>query len=379
MMNNYQNGNRDFAVHEEPVIPIPDGLKKNLEGPHANFSLCSPRLVAWNIINSTIETSKTAIKDLYDLAGRQLSETSDYINKIQNNQNKILEDMAIHGVKCKTIYAKLVSPFITGLGSGHPTETGMILDRNTGIPYLPASSIKGVLRLAYAVNNANGQTKVDSSVVARYFGNDSSAANDKRGEVVFLDAYPNAVPELKRDIMNPHYNNYYSGKNAQPIETDSPVPINFIAVKEGVCFVFRYFFLPVEKDSFNDTNVAEIEKAFSTAFTLIGFGGKTTSGYGRFEVLDELKAKLTADRKELQQKQNSIAASKEALEVGKTYEARLVELNKKSKWKAEIIQSGAVGTITNSDHIPADKKQDDTVKVIVRSKLSTGVNLEYIS
>ena len=380
MMNNYQNDNRNPTVYDKPIIPISDGLKKNLESPHANFSLCSPRLVAWNLKNDKIETSKTAIKDLYDLAGKQLSETSDYINKIQDNQNKILKDMAALGVRCKTIYAQLVSPFITGLGSGHPTETGMILDRNTGVPYLPASSIKGVLRLAYAVNKADGQTSVDSSVVARYFGNDSSADKDKRGEIVFLDAYPNAVPELKCDIMNPHYSKYYNGKkteNPLPEETDAPLPIKFIAVKEGVCFVFRYFFLPVQGNTFDDTDADEIEKAFATAFTVIGFGGKTTIGYGRFKVQDKEKAELAAERKASEQKSNAEAASRKSLEVGKIYEAVLTEQNKKGTWKAEIQQSGAKGSITNSVTI-TDKKAGDIVTVKVKSILDSGVNMEYV-
>jgi len=36
--------------------------------------------------------------------------------------------------------------FISGLGSGHPYETGLIWHRTLGVPYLSGSSIKGVLR-----------------------------------------------------------------------------------------------------------------------------------------------------------------------------------------------------------------------------------------
>ena len=38
------------------------------------------------------------------------------------------------------------SRLVVGLGLPHPVETGFLLDRLTGCPYLPASSVKGLLR-----------------------------------------------------------------------------------------------------------------------------------------------------------------------------------------------------------------------------------------
>ena len=47
---------------------------------------------------------------------------------------------------------KLKSDFIIGLGESPPTETGMILDHTIGVPYIPASIIKGAVRFAYTLN-----------------------------------------------------------------------------------------------------------------------------------------------------------------------------------------------------------------------------------
>jgi CRISPR-associated protein Cmr6 len=189
-------------------------------------------------------------------------------------------------VQTFTIKAKTTSPFITGLGSGHPTETGMILDRNIGVPYIPASSIKGVLKLAYAINIANGRKEVPDSELERYFGTaDAKQEKQFRGQLVILDAYPTKDVQLKVDIMNSHYKNYYSGEYKQPVETETPNPKSFLTVKEGTEFCFNCAFMPLELN--DKCNEDEINAMFTTAFERVGFGGKTAIGYGRFVKVDD--------------------------------------------------------------------------------------------
>ena len=81
--------------------------------------------------------------------------------------------------------------------------------------------------------------------------------------------------------MNPHYQNYYSGKNKQPVETESPTPIKFLTVPEGTEFVFNFAFISLEKGDKCDEN--ELNDIIDTAFETVGFGGKTSVGYGRFK------------------------------------------------------------------------------------------------
>ena len=272
------------------MIPIPATEQKLLEKSTANFSLLSPRVVEWTKNKRGEFSSSTEMMQIL-FKKSEISFSSKLLEKIQKKQKAYIDCLKEMSVVSFEIKAKSSSPFITGLGSGHPTETGMILDRNTGLPYIPASSIKGVLRLACAINLAknkysDGNVPDDDETLVRYFGSESDK-NPKRGQLIILDAYSENVPKLKLDIMNPHFGKYYSGENKQPVETESPVPIKFLAVTEGTMFVFRCAFMPLENKILSDNEKQTIQedviKMFDTAFETVGFGGKTAIGYGRFK------------------------------------------------------------------------------------------------
>lgn len=272
------------------MIPIPSTEQKLLEKTTANFSLFSPRIVDW-VENKKGEFASNTemMQKLFEKSKLSFSSSSKLLEKIQISQKAYITYLEKSNISVFEIKAKSSSPFITGLGSGHPTETGMILDRNTGLPYIPASSIKGVLRLSLAINCADSSGNVDENDkrIVKYFGTTSSVQESNRGQLIILDAYPEKVPTLKVDIMNPHFGKYYSGENKQPVETESPVPIKFLAVKEGATFVFRCAFMPVENKILSENERLEIQNdvdaMFKIAFETVGFGGKTAIGYGRFK------------------------------------------------------------------------------------------------
>lgn len=285
MGNNYDKNTREHNSEKpKDFSPIPAEQVQKLSKQTANFSLCSPRLVKWKREKNELKTSTNSIENLSNIFNSK--RLSDEIANKQVKQSSYLDSLKKIGVQTFTIKAKTTSPFITGLGSGHPTETGMILDRNIGVPYIPASSIKGVLRLAYAINIANGRKEVPDSELERYFGTaDTKLEKQFRGQLVILDAYPTKDVQLKVDIMNPHYTKYYDGTNKQPVETESPVPIKFLTVKEGTEFCFNCAFMPLELN--DKCNEDEINAMFTTAFERVGFGGKTAIGYGRFVKVDD--------------------------------------------------------------------------------------------
>lgn len=273
---------RDNRPVVEKFIPIPNDTKDLLKNSKTvNFGLYSPRMTEWG---SDWNASKNNIPDLLLKSKSLYGNIESFINK----KNKVLDSYLAAAkengyiVYEKTMYTK--TPFITGLGSGHPTETGMILDRNLGVPYIPASSVKGVCRLAYAINKAikTGNSTVDDSIFTKYFGS-TSDKNPKRGEVIFLDVYPSEKPELKLDIMNPHFQKYYNGEKSKPLENEDPVPINFLVVSEGCGFTFRCLYKLLENEKEEEIQ-KDIEAFFETAFREVGFGGKTAVGYGRFRL-----------------------------------------------------------------------------------------------
>jgi CRISPR-associated protein Cmr6 len=279
---------KEVVMQDTHIIPLPDTLRPLLQ--RANFSLAFSRLMRWDVDSRTgkFEKPTNEIDNLSTVAKESLhSGISPYLAAIHKRQGRWLDSIREDGAVTISLKARLVSPFISGLGSGHPNETGMILDRNTGCPFLPASSVKGVLRLAYAVNLAakdpslikqEGEHKgeIDDHELRKYFGD-----TDTRGQLCFLDAYPLDTPDITTDIMNPHYGKYYMQTEPRyPVETESPVPVKFLAVESGCEFVFRLFILPPA--SLADSDIAEIHAMFTTAFSRIGFGGKTAIGYGRF-------------------------------------------------------------------------------------------------
>ena len=272
------------------MVPIPAIELNLLEKSTTNFSLLSPRIVEW-VKNKKGEFAADTemMSKLGQKSASAFSSSSKLLEKIQEKQQTYIAYLKEMNVVSFEIKARSSSPFITGLGSGHPTETGMILDRNTGLPYIPASSIKGVLRLARAIKYADADGNVDENneEIVKYFGSTSDAEKSKRGQLIILDAYPKSVPKLKLDIMNPHFGNYYSGESKQPVETESPVPIKFLTVKEGTTFIFRCAFIPLGNKTVSDEEKqiiqTDVDAMFKTAFETVGFGGKTSIGYGRFE------------------------------------------------------------------------------------------------
>lgn len=308
------------------IIPIPKSEQDLLNSTTVNFSLYSPRMVRWgNNKKGEFAFDEEMMTKLKEKSNSSYKATNEILEK-KKTQLKNFFEVSSFVIK-KEINATLTSPFVTGLGSGHPTEAGMILDRNTGLPYIPASSIKGVLRLAYAINLAKGgkvneKGEIDDKELEEYFGTqDTNAKVQKRGSLIFMDAYPKNVPNLKVDIMNPHYSKYYSGENKQPVETENPVPIKFLTVEKDCEFTFRVFYSPLANEVLSEEKIKKVEidirEMFKTAFKTVGFGGKTSIGYGRFKI---------SDNKADAQKQTEKKALPE-LQAGE-YKVEIAERNK---------------------------------------------------
>lgn len=217
---------------------------------------------------------------------------------------------------------------VIGLGDESIYETSIRLHRNYGTPYIPGSALKGVtkhwaiLKLTEKLhgidryNNADffdlaedvqkwleepeedkipkdvsdvrvcvDSTEITFNEFRKIFG-----TQKYEGTIIFFDALPNpesldAVLEL--DIMNPHYQPYYSASDNElrtnpekaPGDWHQPNPIFFLTVPEGIKFQFAIA-------PRNDDGNGLIDKAkaiLRSALTEFGVGAKTSLGYGRFE------------------------------------------------------------------------------------------------
>jgi len=169
---------------------------------------------------------------------------------------------------------RTVGPFVTGLGRNHPVENGFAWHHILGVPYLPGSSVKGMIR-AWATS----WRSVDEETVDRIFGPRESSS-PTIGTVIFLDAFPVKEVQLKGDIMTPHYGPYYQGDET-PSDWHNPIPIPFLVVDTGQEFQFGLMPRHFEKE--NDIeDCKSVSVWLIEALKNIGAGAKTSVGYGRF-------------------------------------------------------------------------------------------------
>jgi len=178
-------------------------------------------------------------------------------------------------------------------------ETSMRLHHIYGIPYIPASGIKGVVR-SYIITekfDSKEEEALRNADFVKVFGGEYAGNEDlsssgevetslpkgmHEGQVTFFDAFPTDKPNLKVDIMNPHYGNYYGDKTNKvaPTDTQSPKPINFLTVEKDT----KFRFMMGAKEGLSTFKIGEntIETWLTEALQKHGLGAKTAVGYGYF-------------------------------------------------------------------------------------------------
>lgn len=187
---------------------------------------------------------------------------------------------------------QLDGPFVTGLGLEHPVENGFLWHHTLGTPYIPGSTLKGLLR-AWLETWAG----IDRDKVAHWFGagsdgRESETGRDRldggsAGSLIFFDAVPIKPVVLASDVMTPHMAKWYEqGHRIQNINTDhekipadwhDPVPVPFLVIREG-----SFHFMIAALDPGEQEALAEVMEHLETALATVGIGAKTAAGYGRF-------------------------------------------------------------------------------------------------
>ncbi|EAR23050.1 type III-B CRISPR module RAMP protein Cmr6 [Nitrococcus mobilis] len=232
--------------------------------------------------------------------------------------------------------ARSTAPFATGLGMEHPLENGFAFLSPYGLPYLPGSGIKGVVRQAareltegeFGEPNADGWSE---PAIDTLFGKPAADDEDtRRGALAFWDAYP--VPDkdkqaLQVEIMTPHQTHYYTGGQS-PHDSGSPNPIRFLAMPPGIRFSF---YVECNRPLLEhlDASLAAAQRwqalldaAFRHAFDWLGFGAKTAVGYGAMAVDEWALGQAEQEAAEKQQ----AATRKAELEAMDPFPRRLEEL-----------------------------------------------------
>ena len=199
--------------------------------------------------------------------------------------------------------AESVAPFTTGLGNEHPLENGFAFLNPYGLPYLPGSGVKGVLRQAareLALGDWGDSNWTDEDIEALFGHEAKEDENHLRGVLSFWDVIPQiSADKLMVEIMTPHQSHYYQDRTS-PHDSGSPNPIPFLTVPPKSSFAFHVVCdlerLPDELKQ-DDLWKTLLQEAFEHAFNWLGFGAKTAVGYGALK-MDENAQKTWQQRQE---------------------------------------------------------------------------------
>ncbi len=258
-----------------------------------------------------------------------------YYDSIQNLNLKLSESLTL----------KPDWRLIVGLGNESIYETSMTLHHIYGFPYIPGSAIKGVTRNYYIndiydrirLNNVEqiniiekilenfklekdnnleykifkskfailkyGQKVEPKETLFNYFSKNTAEIINfqnifgtlgKIGKIIFFDAFPLEPPHIEPDIMNSHYNPYYSdtSEKVPPADYHNPNPIFFLTVKTTP---FKFIIGIKEKDNIvikgeefeGKTSIEVAHEYMRKALSEHGIGAKTAVGYGYFEAVSK--------------------------------------------------------------------------------------------
>lgn len=188
----------------------------------------------------------------------------------------------------RLLHARATTRFVTGLGRAHPVENGFAWHHTLGTPYLPGSSIKGLVR-AWARAAAEDPGLIDALLGA---GPAQDGDPGHVGAVSFLDGVPTDIAGLEMDVMTPHQGAYYQRGEA-PGDWNGPVPIPFLTCSPGMILQIGIVAHARSQRAPAARTVDTAADWLVAALRELGAGAKTAVGYGRFEPVDV--GKLGAD------------------------------------------------------------------------------------
>lgn len=199
-------------------------------------------------------------------------------------------DGSPHGFTLKTTYPGL----LVGSGYGHQTgslgefKLGFFFDHATGLPVIPGSSVKGLLRSAFPGRDERPIVRKNKTEFIQQL-------TEKEGlDVAALEAYVfdgamdgDHLPLHQRDIfLDAHivgtdhpngkifFDDYITPHDEDPLK--NPVPVRFLKIGPGVQFRFNF--------DLKNTGVMKAkdkETLFAAILTTFGIGAKTNVGYGQ--------------------------------------------------------------------------------------------------
>ncbi len=175
------------------------------------------------------------------------------------------------------------------IGTGYPHDAslkeaiklGFSLDYVSGLPYLPGSSLKGILRSAFSE-----QSLIRAYMRPEIHVDELESGIFEQGDV-FLGAYP--IPEQERPVLDMEYITPHNSRFADPI------PVSLMKIRPNVRFVFCFLM----EGEIACAGLEERLELYQTLITELGIGAKTRVGFGRMTERPGMRNTLAFDNEAL--------------------------------------------------------------------------------
>lgn len=174
-------------------------------------------------------------------------------------------------------------------GQDSAFKTGFSFDYITGLPYIPGSSIKGMLRASIEKYKTDvcqwlednigiwADERLFKEIIYEMFGDENNEVNDDKMQnntnVLERDVFLDAIiidgsndKILKSDYITPHSSMF---KN--------PIPIRILAIKPEVKLEFHFL---LREKTIAKMNREQRFKLYKGLILDLGIGAKTNTGYG---------------------------------------------------------------------------------------------------
>ncbi len=159
----------------------------------------------------------------------------------------------------------------TGAESPYSSTLLMTFHQVYGVPYLPATAIKGCFR------NYCEQESPKGIDVEKLLGSESNESYKSKGCLVFFDVFPTQFT-LDFDVMTPHNTEYYAKKGgvfANDMGRKTPLHIPCVTRES----IFNIYFACTDNEEWKEHSL-NIKNSLISALTEYGIGAKTAYGYG---------------------------------------------------------------------------------------------------
>ena len=189
------------------------------------------------------------------------------------------------GIKSFELWSSYPGVMI-GIGNPHSIkiegalQNGFTFDYVTGLPFLPGSSLKGILRSIFPGKKLS---KGKEQYIRDYLKGDQKQINihdfgdfifgsDEKmqpGKGVFYGVFPEPKGKIfTDDYITPHSDDF-----------TNPVPVRMLKIRPDVKFVFKFSCDTYEEDKIKVTSDDMVD-LFKNIIMDIGIGAKTNVGYG---------------------------------------------------------------------------------------------------